>query len=158
MIAFIIRRLLQALAVMVTVAFIAFMLFQYVGDPVANMLGQDATPEQRLKLRSDLGLDRPFPVQFMRFMGNAVQGEFGLSLRQGRKVSVLIAESFPATLELAMLAALIGLLLGIPLGGVCRAQAWLARRAAGDDGLAVGGVAAHLPDRHPADPGFRRCC
>ena len=116
MLAFIIRRLLQAVIVMLTVAFIAFMLFQYVGDPVNNLLGQDATPEQRIKLRTDLGLDQPFPVQFAHFIGNAVQGEFGLSLRQGRKVSTLIVERFPATLELAAVAAVIGLTAGIPLG------------------------------------------
>jgi peptide/nickel transport system permease protein len=87
-----------------------------VGDPVTQLLGQDATPEQRTRLRADLGLDQPFPVQFAHFVGNAVQGEFGLSLRQGRKVSALIAERFPATLELAAMAALIALLVGIPLG------------------------------------------
>jgi len=106
----------QAIVVMLTVAFIAFMLFQYVGDPVTNLLGQDATPEQREQLRHDLGLDASFPVQFARFVGNAVQGEFGLSLRQGRKVSTLIVERFPATLELSMAAAVIALGLGIPLG------------------------------------------
>ncbi|MBL8304655.1 MAG: ABC transporter permease, partial [Ideonella sp.] len=116
MLAFILRRLAQALAVMLTVAFIAFMLFQYVGDPVTNLLGQDATPQQREQLRADLGLDQPFPVQFLRFVGNAVRGEFGLSLRQGRKVSSLIAERFPATLELASMAAVIALLFGIPMG------------------------------------------
>jgi peptide/nickel transport system permease protein len=116
MLAFILRRLLQAVVVMLTVAFIAFMLFQYVGDPVTNLLGQDATPEQRNQLRADLGLDKPFPVQFAAFVGNAVQGEFGLSLRQGRKVSALIAERLPATLELALSAALIALLVGIPMG------------------------------------------
>ncbi|MEY3271829.1 MAG: hypothetical protein RLZZ341_730, partial [Pseudomonadota bacterium] len=82
MFAFILRRLAQAVIVMLTVAFLAFMLFQYVGDPVAQMLGQDATQEQREALKRDLGLDQPFPVQFARFVGNAVQGEFGLSLRQ----------------------------------------------------------------------------
>ena len=116
MLAFILRRLAQALAVMLTVAFIAFMLFQYVGDPVTNLLGQDATPQQREQLRADLGLDQPFPVQFLRFVGNAVRGEFGLSLRQGRKVSSLIVERFPATLELASMAAVIALLFGIPMG------------------------------------------
>ena len=116
MLAFILRRLLQAVIVMLTVAFIAFMLFQYVGDPVNSMLGQDATEEQRLSLRADLGLDQPFPVQFARFVGNAVQGEFGLSLRQGRKVSALIADRFPATIELAVTAAVIALLVGVPLG------------------------------------------
>jgi len=116
MIAFILRRLAQAIVVMLTVAFIAFMLFQYVGDPVTNLLGQDATPEQRVQLRADLGLDRPFPVQFAAFIGNAVQGEFGLSLRQGRKVSALIVERFPATVELAFGAALLALAFGIPMG------------------------------------------
>jgi peptide/nickel transport system permease protein len=116
MIAFVLRRLAQALIVMLTVAFIAFMLFQYVGDPVTSLLGQDATQAQRDALRRDLGIDQPFPVQFARFVGNAVQGEFGLSLRQGRRVSVLIAERFPATLELALGAALVALGLGVPLG------------------------------------------
>jgi peptide/nickel transport system permease protein len=116
MLVFILRRLAQAIIVMLTVAFIAFMLFQYVGDPVTNLLGQDATEEQRVALRKDLGLDAPFPVQFARFIGNAVQGEFGLSLRQGRKVSSLIVERFPATLELSMVAGLIALGVGIPLG------------------------------------------
>ena len=113
---FILRRLAQAVIVMLTVAFIAFMLFQYVGDPVTNLLGQDATPEQRSQLRADLGLDKPFPVQFAAFVGNAMQGEFGLSLRQGRKVSALIVERFPATVELAFGAALLALCFGIPMG------------------------------------------
>ncbi|MBT9500457.1 MAG: ABC transporter permease [Burkholderiaceae bacterium] len=116
MLAFILRRMGQAILVMLTVAFVAFMIFQYVGDPVTNLLGQDATPEQRIQLRKDLGLDEPFPVQFARFIGNAVQGEFGLSLRQGRKVSTLIAERLPATMELAMTAGVLALIVGIPLG------------------------------------------
>lgn len=116
MFAFVLRRLMQAVVVMATVGFLAFMLFQYVGDPVTSLLGQDATQEQREALRKDLGLDQPFPVQFARFAANAVQGEFGLSLRQGRKVSSLIAERFPATLELALAAAVIALVVGVPLG------------------------------------------
>jgi len=116
MLAFILRRLAQAVIVMLAVAFIAFMLFQYVGDPVTNLLGQDATPQQRAELRADLGLDQPFPLQFARFASNAVRGEFGLSLRQGRKVSTLIVERLPATLELSMCAALIALGFGIPMG------------------------------------------
>lgn len=116
MLVFILRRLAQAAVVMLAVAFIAFMLFQYVGDPVSNLLGQDATPEQREQLRRDLGLDQSFLVQFAHFAGNAVQGEFGISLKQGRKVSALIAERFPATLELSAVAGLIALVVGIPLG------------------------------------------
>ena len=116
MFVFILRRLAQALVVMLSVAFVAFMLFQFVGDPVTSMLGQDATPEQRQQLRTDLGLSQPFPLQFAAFVGNAVRGDFGLSLRQGRKVSALIAERLPATLELSVCAALIALVLGIPMG------------------------------------------
>ena len=114
--AFILRRLIQAIIVMVSVAFIAFLLFQYVGDPVVFLLGQDATPEQIRQLRADLGLDQPFFVQFWHFLVNAAQGEFGLSLRQGAKVSRLLGERFPATFELAMIAALLALLIGIPMG------------------------------------------
>jgi peptide/nickel transport system permease protein len=116
MLAFILRRLGQAVLVMLSVAFIAFMLFQFVGDPVTFMLGQDATQEERTRLRADLGLDKPFVVQFGTFVTNAAQGEFGLSLRQGRKVSTLIAERFPATMELAFTAAVIALVVGIPMG------------------------------------------
>lgn len=116
MLVFVLRRLMQALVVMLAVALIAFSLFQYVGDPVSNLLGQEATQEQREALREQLGLDRSFFVQFGAFVGNAVQGEFGLSLKQGRKVSTLIAEAFPATLELALSAAVIATLVGIPLG------------------------------------------
>ncbi|MBX3592665.1 MAG: ABC transporter permease [Burkholderiaceae bacterium] len=116
MLAFVVRRIAQAALVMLVVAFIAFALFQYVGDPVLSMLGQDATPEQRAELRRDLGLDDPFYLQFAHFLGNAAQGDFGLSYRQGRKVSTLIRERFPATLELSFAAALLALAIGVPLG------------------------------------------
>jgi peptide/nickel transport system permease protein len=116
MAAFIIRRLLQAILVMLVVALIAFLLFQYVGDPVSQMLGQDATPEDRARLRGDLGLDQPFYMQFGHFIGNALQGDFGISLRQGRAVSTLIKERLPATLELALAAAVIAIVVGIPMG------------------------------------------
>jgi len=129
MLAFILRRLAQALVVMGVVAFISFMLFQYVGDPVVFLLGQDARPDQIAQLRRDLGLDQPFVVQFGHFLVNAVQGEFGLSLRQGAKVSRLIAERFPATLELALVAAVLALALGIPMGvyAALRRGSWLSQ-------------------------------
>ena len=116
MFAFILRRLIQAVFVMVTVALIAFMLFQYVGNPVLMMLGQDATPDQVRELRAALGLDQSFVVQFWHFLVNAAQGEFGLSLRQGGKVSRLIAERLPATLELSFVAAAMALAVGVPMG------------------------------------------
>jgi peptide/nickel transport system permease protein len=129
MTAFVLRRIAQALVVMGVVAFIAFMLFQYVGDPVVFLLGQDARPDQIAQLRRDLGLDQPFVVQFGHFLVNAVQGEFGLSLRQGAKVSRLIAERFPATLELALVAAVLALALGIPMGvyAALRRGHWLSQ-------------------------------
>ena len=116
MLAFILRRLLQSLLVMVVVAFIAFGLFNFTGDPVQFMVGQDTTLAERAKLRAELGLDQPFYVQFVRYVGNAARGEFGLSLRQARKVSVLLKERLPATVELATCAALLALVVGIPLG------------------------------------------
>ena len=116
MLAFILRRLIQAVIVLVTVAFISFLLFQYVGDPVVFLLGQDARPDQIRELRAALGLDKPFFVQFWHFLVNAAQGEFGLSLRQGAKVSRLIAERFPATLELSLVAAVLALVVGVPMG------------------------------------------
>ena len=116
MLSFILRRLAQAVLVMLVVGIGAFSLFQYVGDPVSNMVGQDATLAQRAQLHAELGLDRPAPVQFAHFVGRALTGDFGLSLRQGREVSVLIAERLPATLELALVAAVIATAVGIPLG------------------------------------------
>jgi peptide/nickel transport system permease protein len=128
MLAFIVRRLVQAILVMLTVAFVAFLLFQYVGDPVAQMLGQDATPEDRARLRADLGLDQPFFVQFATFVGNAARGDFGISLRQGRAVSTLIKERLPATLELSFAAAIIAIVVGIPAGvyTALRRNSWFA--------------------------------
>ena len=116
MLAFVVRRLLQAVIVMLVVAFVSFSLFQFVGDPVTAMLGQDATSDQRDQLRRDLGLDEPVAVQFATFVKNAVKGDFGLSYRQGRKVSTLIKERLPATLELSMAAAVLALAVGIPMG------------------------------------------
>src|SRR3982750_4428898 len=116
MIAFVLRRLIQAVIVMVAVAFIAFLLFQYVGDPVVFLLGQDAKPAQIRELREALRRDKPVLVQFWHFLVNAAQGEFGLSLRQGSKVSRLIGERFPATLELALVAAVVAIVIGIPMG------------------------------------------
>ena len=116
MLAFIIRRLLQSIMVMLAVGFIAFSLFNFVGDPVSLMLPPEATAADRDEVRKNLGLDAPFYVQFTKFVGNALQGNFGISLRLGRPVSQLLIERLPATLELATTAALIGLFVGIPLG------------------------------------------
>ncbi|HEX6297390.1 MAG TPA: ABC transporter permease [Burkholderiales bacterium] len=127
MLAFILRRIAQAVLVMFAVGLIAFSLFRFVGDPVLFMLGQDATPEQRAEVTRVLGLDRPFYVQYFNFLGNAVRGEFGLSLRQVQPVSKLIVERLPATLELSLVAALFALVAGIPMGvyTALRKDSWL---------------------------------
>jgi peptide/nickel transport system permease protein len=129
MLAFIVRRLLQAILVMLVVGFIAFSLFNFVGDPVSLMLPPEATAADRAQMREALGLDKPFYQQFITFITNAVQGNFGISLRLGRPVSTLLAERLPATLELAMTAALIGLVVGIPVGvyTALRRDSWISR-------------------------------
>ena len=116
MLAFIIQRLFQALIVMMVVGIISFSLFQFVGDPVNNMLGPEGTTEQREKLREKLGLNDPIPIQFVRYAGNAVKGEFGLSYRIGKPVDELIAERLPATIELVAVSAVIALVIGVPMG------------------------------------------
>ncbi len=116
MLAFIVRRILQSILVMLAVGAIAFSLFNFVGDPVSLMLPPEATQADREEVRQSLGLDKPFYVQFATFIGNALQGNFGISLRLGRPVSQLLIERLPATLELAMTAAVFGLFLGIPMG------------------------------------------
>src|SRR6266446_3775116 len=114
MLAFIIQRLFQS--VLVIVALIAFALFNYVGDPINNMVGQDTTQADRERLRQDLGLNAPFVIQFARFVGRAAQGNFGLSYQQARPVGQIILEKLPATLELSFAAAILSLALGVPMG------------------------------------------
>ena len=116
MLSFIVRRLLQAFAVMAFVSLISFSLFNFVGDPVDNMVGQEATLEDRARIRDVLGLDDPIFVQYARFVGNAVRGEFGVSYRIRRPVSAIIVERIPATLELVFVSAVIALCVGIPMG------------------------------------------
>ena len=116
MLAFIIQRLLQAVLVMLVVALIAFALFNYIGDPIANMVGQDTSLADRERLRQELGLNDGFVVQFARFVRHAAQGNFGLSYQQARPVGQIILEKMPATLELSFMAAFLALLFGVPMG------------------------------------------
>ncbi|MDT8344065.1 MAG: ABC transporter permease [Thermohalobaculum sp.] len=116
MIAFLIKRIANAMMVMLAVAFFAFMIFRFVGDPVEMMLNEQATQAERADLRAKLGLDDGFLVQFGRFVTNAAQGDFGISYRNQQEVIGLIAERFPATFELVIVATIISLAVGIPLG------------------------------------------
>ena len=142
MLAFAIRRLIEALVVMLTVALLAFLLFRYVGDPVNQMVGQDTSLEDRLKLRQDLGLDDPVLVQLARFIVNAARLDFGISYQMKQPVISIIADRFPATIELALAAALLAAALGIPMGvytGIHR-DSWLSKLF-----LAVSLVGVSLP-------------
>jgi peptide/nickel transport system permease protein len=129
MLAFIVRRLMQAILVMLVVGLISFTLFQFAGDPINNMVGQETTQAQREALRERLGLNDPIPIQFIKWVGNAVQGDFGLSYRMGKPVSELIAQRMPATLELVFVSAILALAIGVPMGvytGLHR-DSWLSR-------------------------------
>ncbi|MBN9251953.1 MAG: ABC transporter permease [Mesorhizobium sp. 61-13] len=116
MIRFLISRVLQSAGVMLVVGLIAFALFNYVGDPVNNMVGAAASADDRAQLREDLGLDRPFLLQYIDFVGRAVRGDFGLSYQYARPVIDIVAERLPATIELSFAAVFLALALGIPMG------------------------------------------
>jgi peptide/nickel transport system permease protein len=129
MLAFTIRRLFEAAIVMLTVALLAFVLFRFVGDPINQMVGQDTSLEDRLRLREELGLNDPVPVQFARFLAGAARFDFGISYQMKQPVTAIIAERAPATIELALTAALFAVSLGIPMGvytGIHR-ESWLSK-------------------------------
>lgn len=129
MLAYSIRRIFEAVIVMITVALLAFILFRFVGDPINQMVGQDTTLEDRERLREELGLNDPVAIQFGRFVSNAMQLEFGMSYQVKQPVTRLIAERFPATFELSIAASLFALLLGIPMGvytGIHR-DSWISK-------------------------------
>ncbi|WP_170395065.1 ABC transporter permease [Ruegeria arenilitoris] len=116
MLSYIIKRVAQSALVLFVVGLVAFSMFRFVGDPIDNMLGQERTMEDVERLRAQLGLDRPFPVQYVKFLQEAAQGNFGVSFRQGRPVAEILAERAPATLELALVSAVLAIVLGIALG------------------------------------------
>lgn len=118
MLSFILKRIGQSVLVLLITGAIAFSMFHFVGDPVDNMLGQERTLEDVERLRAQLGLDQPIPVQYFRFLQEAAQGNFGVSFRQGREVSQIIMERAPATLELAAVSAILAVVFGIALGVV----------------------------------------
>jgi peptide/nickel transport system permease protein len=129
MIAFVVRRIFQAILVMLVVALISFTLFRFVGDPVNQMVGIETTVEQREALREELGLNDSVFVQFARFVTNAAQFDFGISYQFRQPVSDLLAARLPATLELSLVSAVFALLIGIPMGvytGLNR-NSWLSK-------------------------------
>jgi ABC-type dipeptide/oligopeptide/nickel transport system permease component len=114
---FVVRRLLLTVPVLFGVATLVFSLIHLVpGDPVLAMLGESASPVDVADLRSRLGLDRPLLAQYASFMGGALHGDLGQSLRTSQPVTSAIAERMPATLELAVAAMAVAVLIAIPLG------------------------------------------
>lgn len=116
MISYLIRRVLQSVLVLLVVGLIAFAMFNFIGDPIDNMLGQERTQEDVDRLKAQLGLDQPFVVQYLRFLASALQGNLGVSYEQGRPVAQILAERAPATLELAAVSGVFALVAGIVLG------------------------------------------
>jgi peptide/nickel transport system permease protein len=119
MLAFAVRRLAGAACVLLGVSFVAFCMFRYLGDPVSQMLGPDASESDRASLRASLQLDQPVLAQLLAFQGQMLRGEMGISLKQGRPVKDILAERIPATLELAAIAALIAVGSGLVIGVLC---------------------------------------
>ncbi len=142
MLAFAIRRLIQAVTVMLVVALISFVMFRFVGDPVNQLVGVDTSPEEREALRQALGLNDPMLAQLGRFIASAAQFNFGISYQFKQPVSDLILSRLPATLELAFVSAVFALALGIPMGiytGL-RRNSWVSRAI-----LAVSLIGVSLP-------------
>ena len=123
------RRLGQSLLVLLAVSFISFLVFRHIGDPTISLLGEDASLADRQAVIAELGFDQPVAVQYLRYMGNVLQGEFGVSYRLKRPVVQVIAERLPATLELALIAALLAVTGGVILGvyTAIRRDTWLSR-------------------------------
>lgn len=119
MLRLLLARLGQAALVMLAVAAVSFVMFRFVGDPVVGMVREDASVQEKAELRQTLGLDQPVVVQFGRFVLRTLKGDLGVSYRNQRPVTELIAERLPATLELVLVATLLSLCLGIPLGVLC---------------------------------------
>ena len=116
MLSYFFKRLLQAILVMIVVAFVSFSLFNFVGDPVISLTGEDSSIERQAEVREAIGLNDPIYIQFSRFLGNVIQGDFGISYQLKREVSDLIAERMPATLELVFVSALLAIIVGVILG------------------------------------------
>jgi peptide/nickel transport system permease protein len=116
MLAFTLRRALQAIAVMIAVGIISFSMFRFAGDPVNQMVAQDTSAAERAEISKELGLNDPVMVQFARYFGNAMRFEFGMSYQFRQPVATLLKERMPATLELAVTATVLAIVFGILMG------------------------------------------
>src|SRR6202035_4971810 len=116
MLAFTLRRAIQAIGVMIAVGIISFSMFRFAGDPVNQMVAIDTSAAQRAEIRQSLGLDDPVVVQFARYFADAAQFKFGFSSESRQPVASLLKERMPATLELATCATILAMVFGILMG------------------------------------------
>lgn len=116
MVKYIIKRFIQMIAVLFIVSILVFLLTNFIGDPVDMLVPENATLEQIESARQRLGLDKPLPVQYAIFLRDVLHGDFGKSYTYGLPAMQLIVERIPATMEIVAVAALLTLLLAIPLG------------------------------------------
>src|SRR5882724_10279265 len=116
MLAFTLRRAIQAVGVMLAVGIISFSMFRFAGDPVNQIVSIDTSAAERAEIRKSLGLDDPVPVQFARYFANAAQFKFGVSYQFRLPVADLLKERMPATLELATCATILAMVFGILMG------------------------------------------
>src|ERR1700756_3118847 len=129
MLAFTLRRAIQAIGVMIAVGIIAFSMFRFAGDPVNQMVAIDTSAAERAAIRKSLGLDDPIPVQFVRYFTNAAEFNFGISYQFRQPVASLLKERMPATLELATCATIFAMVFGILMGvySALHKESWLAK-------------------------------
>lgn len=114
---YIIRRILSSIPVLLGIVLVVFILARLIpGEPCTAMLGERATPEVCERFTREQGLDRPVPVQFMIFLGKVIRGDLGTSIRFTRPVTLILVERLPMTIELALTALIISVLIGIPAG------------------------------------------
>ncbi|MGD9083992.1 MAG: ABC transporter permease, partial [Desulfobacterales bacterium] len=116
MFAFIIRRIIQAIFVMLVISLLGFSIQHSIGDPVRDLVGERVTPAEREVIRDRLGLNDPFYVQFFRFVKNACKGDLGLSFFYKKPALEVIVSKAPATIELVIVTALILIVVSIPAG------------------------------------------
>lgn len=113
---YLIKRLLQAVPIMLLVSMIVFFLMGVMGNPVRLMLPEDADPQDIAMLTKELGLDKPIPVRYVKFLGNLAQGDFGRSTRYNAPALPLVLERLPLTLKMAGLSVIVAICIALPLG------------------------------------------
>ena len=129
MFAFIVRRIIQAVIVMLVISLVGFSIQHQIGDPIRDLVGERVTPAERAVIRDQLGLNDPFYIQYTRFVKNAAKGDLGLSFFYKKPALEVIAAKAPATIELVIVTALILIVISIPAGiySAIYPRSWLSR-------------------------------